>query len=100
MQKVVRVDTNQGRAGRLIKTFEIYPNPAHYSVTVNVEMNEYHDAVVVLYSFQSNQKVMTTWLKDGNNYVEDLRLDFMPPGLYIIVLKAGGETKSLRMIKL
>jgi hypothetical protein len=39
-------------------------------------------------------------LKDGNNYVEDLRLDFMPPGLYIIVLKAGGETKSLRMIKL
>ena len=53
-----------------------------------------------LYHLQQNRRVIQHHLTNAQTYALQLDLNNEPAGLYILVLRAGSETKSVRIIKL
>lgn len=73
------------------KEFLVYPNPSNGKVTVE----SFHNDVVMMLYNTLGSRVFLKELQFGENVV---RLDFLPKGMYHLVLKTGNKIKHSERI--
>jgi hypothetical protein len=93
-------DSGGRKSDGIINALFVYPNPAMEKLTVQIELNEEKPASVEFYHLQSNQRAIAQLLEGAAYYETELKVDHLKSGLYVLVVKAGGEVKSVKVIKL
>ena len=105
-QMISIIENPNGRVGgrigseNIIRIFHVFPNPTTDKLTVEIELNQENQATVEIYHVQSNRRVVSQVFKDDSFYQQDFKIGHFQSGLYVVVVKAGGEMKSVRLIKL
>ena len=83
----------------VIRTVHVYPNPVQQYITIEIELSEEREGVVELFNLHANRREFVKEFT-GNKHQIDWKVDQLQPGLYVVVVKVGSETKSVKVIKL
>ncbi|HEY9045575.1 MAG TPA: T9SS type A sorting domain-containing protein, partial [Ohtaekwangia sp.] len=87
-----------GRQGaRLVQRFDIYPNPNSGSFTVQLEFSEAVNGRLRLIS-TSGKKVLQETLTDRSTFTLQTGLQYLPSGIYFLILDAKDETMYKRIM--
>jgi len=89
--------TGGRQEARLVQRFDIYPNPNAGSFTVQVEFSESVNGRLRLIS-TSGKRVLQETLTDQSTYTLQTALQYIPAGIYFLILEAENETLYKRIL--
>jgi hypothetical protein len=79
----------------------VYPNPVtNKEVSLAIELLEVADATVELYHFQTSRLEYKEYLAEDSSYALQIETDKLKSGLYILIVRAGTEVRTVKLIKL
>lgn len=88
--------------GRIVtsvfKNVMIYPNPNNGQFSVGIELNESLPVSVEIMSLNSNRPILTEQLSGSNRYIQNYKLLNLAKGIYFVFIKAGSDTKMIRLV--
>jgi len=84
----------------VIQYFEVYPNPNKGDFQIVTELSEAQPVQLMLVSTEGNKVLINQYDEGKDTYNWDVSLPDLTQGTYFLVLKAGKETKAIRMMKL
>jgi Secretion system C-terminal sorting domain len=92
---------NRGREKsiNLIRYFEAYPNPSQGDFSIDAELREITPVRWLLINVEGNKILMSYEDEGKDHYHWQVAASDLKPGTYFLVLKAGRETKAIRMVK-
>ncbi|MCG8702163.1 MAG: SprB repeat-containing protein, partial [Bacteroidales bacterium] len=83
---------------KIIKSFNLTPNPNHGDFDIEVELFEKHDATVRLLSFGEGIVYDSRKMQNAMHYTSHYHLNNVKPGVYLLNLTAGEEMKNIKFI--
>jgi hypothetical protein len=85
--------------GKLISSFDLYPNPNNGYFTTNISLLQKHGISLSIVNLGTNRIVLSRTEYDKSEYTNEFKLPNLPSGIYAVVLQAGNESAAVRMIK-
>jgi hypothetical protein len=82
----------------LIKSFDVYPNPAVLDFNADIQLSEQKDIRVEIISISGGNLHKVIMDYGLNNYTVNVNVEELPRGTYIIRLIAGSEAKTKILI--
>lgn len=90
-----RGDMHQG----VFVEFEAFPNPFDGKLTITSKLREPLDASIILIHLGSNKVMFNQKIEATDSFERNYELSNYTAGIYVLVVKAGGETKSIKLLK-
>ncbi len=84
----------------VIQYFEVHPNPNKGDFRILAELSEAQPVKLMLVNTEGNKILINQYDEGSDNYSWDFSIPDLTQGTYFLVLKAGKETKAIRMMKL
>ena len=84
----------------VIRYFDVYPNPNKGAFQIVTELSEVQPVRLMLVNTVGNKILISQYDEGKDNYRWDFSIPDLTQGTYFLVLKAGQETKAIRMMKL
>jgi hypothetical protein len=81
-----------------IKEIVIYPNPNDGVFKVSVVLEQVSSAKIRVISVQGDKAIASQQKEGSDAYEFDFNLKPSQPGVYLLVVEAGGETKIIRIV--
>jgi uncharacterized protein (DUF2141 family) len=81
-------------------SYTAYPNPFREQLDVEVTFNKISPLTMQLVNVSMNKVVFETLLPDDFEHRKSFLTGNIVPGLYVLLLKAGDEIKSIRLLRL
>jgi hypothetical protein len=81
-----------------IKEIVVYPNPNDGVFKVSVTLEQVASAKIRVISVQGDKAIATQQKEGSDAYEFDFNLKPSQPGVYLLVVEAGGETKIIRIV--
>jgi hypothetical protein len=78
----------------------VYPNPFETTAVVTIEQSEAEEIAMEVYELGNNEKIMSHTFSGSTSYEAELNFAGLKPGVYVVVVRAGSITKTIRVIKL
>ncbi len=82
---------------KLIKSFNVFPNPAIRDFKVNIELTQKHYISLKMVDLSGNSIVFSESYKESDNYSIPMS-KVLKPGVYIISLQVGKESTYKRIV--
>ena len=104
-QSITIIDNPKGAIGgrdtsdKMIKSLKIFPNPVNEKLSLVIELKQQNQVTVEIYHVQTKRRELSVTLTNNTHYETDFKVDHLPTGLYVVVVKAGDEIKSMKLIK-
>ncbi|MFK7954107.1 MAG: T9SS type A sorting domain-containing protein, partial [Ekhidna sp.] len=76
-----------------------YPNPASGVVNVAIEGENMGDYDISIMTLSGQLMMSKTLSKEDEDFVEQLDIQSLQPGIYNLLIRKGNETKSMRIVK-
>ncbi|MEM6297075.1 MAG: PKD domain-containing protein [Bacteroidota bacterium] len=80
-----------------IASMEVYPNPTNGAFILGYQLIRDYTPQITVYD-QNGRKLYEETLAEGQKGKEAMDLQYLPRGMYIIRLEAGGQSKAKRLI--
>ena len=81
----------------LIQSFKVYPNPTDGEFKVEVTLSNETEMGLQVIDLTGNQRVIHEVLTGSSKYQSEYNLAYKP-GLYMVIINAGGVSKTTRLI--
>ncbi|WNB17084.1 T9SS type A sorting domain-containing protein [Marivirga arenosa] len=88
---------NFGISEKLIKKFNVYPNPIVNNFNIDIELSQKHDLSVNIIDLKGNRIIFNESFKDKIEYLIPMK-DILNSGVYIVRINVGGESSYKRII--
>ena len=85
-------------AGALITGFRAYPNPNSGDFYIGVSLSEASDIILSLYSTSDSHLLNRLEYSGLDKYEIPYTLSGLKEGVYVIILQAGGEQQTLKLV--
>ncbi len=84
----------------LITDYTVYPNPIAGQFSLSIHLREVHPVTIEMVNLSGNKIVFLEELSDKDLYERRYNLENLTSGVYFLIIKAGGETKTVRLVAL
>jgi hypothetical protein len=99
-----REESEGGRKGEektsLIVDYSIHPNPFREGFEINVSLGQPSALSIQIVRVASNQTVLDDELAENTHHQKQYATSHLLAGVYVLIVRAGDEIKSIRLLKL